>query len=68
MSKNRLLIQTAEDALRIEFRLEFLVCNTVVNVPEFVFREEGCRIERLTATKQIHDAFDTVIEMPCGIV
>ena len=68
MPKNRLLIQIAEGTLRIEFRLELSVGFTIVNTPEFVFREEGCRIERLAATKPIHDIFNTAIEMLRGLV
>ena len=45
MPKNRLLIQVAKGALRIEFRLELPVVFTIVNTPELVFGEEGCRIE-----------------------
>jgi len=40
MPENRLLIQILEGALGVEFGLEFFILNTVVDAPEFIFREE----------------------------
>jgi hypothetical protein len=63
MPKNRLLIEVAEDTLRIEFRLELLVGFTVINAIKFVFGVERLRIERLAAAELLDDAFDTAVVM-----
>jgi len=68
MPKNRLLMQIYEGAPRIVFRLDLPVGFTVIDAPEFVFGEEGLRIERLAAAEFLHNAFDADIEMAGGPV